>query len=120
MIVPMASVGIALVGSICERLADDARLIAVVPASDIETTVVVMQASEKVACVLVAEGLESSTVAKAASKLLYGDIFGLEKMVPWGTRVYSTLVGSYQDKSMCIAEMAEFAKGMGVRRKYRC
>lgn len=113
------AVGTALVGTVCERLADTARLIVVVPASDIETTVSVMQSSRKVASVLVAEGLTSTTVARAASKLLYGDIFGLEKMVPWGTRVYSTLVGSYHDKSNCIREMSDFAAAMSVRRKYR-
>ncbi len=113
------AVGIALVGGICERLSDTARLIVVVPASDIETTVSVMQSSKKVTSVLVADGLTSTTVARAASKLLYGDIFGLEKMVPWGTRVYSTLVGSYHDKSNCIREMSDFASAMSVRRKYR-
>ncbi len=113
------SVGTALIGSVCERLKPEARLIAVVPSSDLETTLSVMQASQKVSAVLVAEGLTSTTVARAASKLLYGDIFGLEKIVPWGTRVYSTLVGSYNDKSVCIAEMSEFAKAMSVRRKYR-
>lgn len=113
------SVGTALLGSICDRLKPAARLIAVVPKSDIETTVAAMQASEQISCVLVAEGLSSTRVAKAASKLLYGDIFGLEKMVPWGTRVFSTLVGSYQDKSMCISDMNDFAGAMGVRRKYR-
>ena len=113
------AVGTALVGTVCERLSETTRLIVVVPASDIETTVSVMQSSKKVASVLVAEGLKSTTVARAASKLLYGDIFGLEKMVPWGTRVYSTLVGSYHDKSNCISEMSDFAAAMSVRRKYR-
>lgn len=113
------AVGTALVGTVCERLADTSRLIVVVPASDIETTVSVMQSSKKVASVLVAEGLTSTTVARAASKLLYGDIFGLEKIVPWGTRVYSTVVGSYHDKSNCIREMSDFASAMSVRRKYR-
>ncbi len=113
------AVGTALVGTVCERLEESARLIVVVPKSDIETTVSVMQSSKRVASVLVADGLTSTTVARAASKLLYGDIFGLEKMVPWGTRVYSTLVGSYHDKSTCIRKLSDFAAAMSVRRKYR-
>ena len=53
------------------------------------------------------------------SKLLYGDLFGLEKVMPWGVRIYSTLVGDYQEKSMAIATVGDFAQAMGVRRKYR-
>jgi len=58
-------------------------------------------------------------VAAAMSKLLYGDLFGLEKVMSWGVRIYSTLVGDYNEKSMAIASVGDFAQAMGVRRKYR-
>jgi hypothetical protein len=54
-----------------------------------------------------------------ATRVLAGDIFGLEKLVGWGTMVHSQLVGDYQEKSLCIAQISEFAEQMGVRRKYR-
>jgi hypothetical protein len=37
----------------------------------------------------------------------------------WGVRIYSTLVGDYNEKSMAIASVGDFAQAMGVRRKYR-
>ena len=39
--------------------------------------------------------------------------------MPWGTQVHSQLVGDYQEKSLCISQLSEFAEMMGVRRKYR-
>ena len=54
-----------------------------------------------------------------ATRVLAGDIFGLEKTVRWGTTVHSQLVGDYQEKSLCISQISEFAESMSVRRKYR-
>ena len=101
------------------RLRDDARLIAILPVNALTTTVDVMKLSDKVAGVLVASDLAPGELAAMATRVLAGDIFGLEKLVPWGTRVYSTLVGDYQEKSLCISQLMEFCELMGVRRKYR-
>jgi len=104
---------------IARRLRKDAYIIAVVPKSDLDTTVTAMQQSDRIAGVLVADELNVDSLAAMATRALYGDIFGLEKLVSWGTKVYSTLVGDYQEKSICIAQVSEFAAAMGVRRKYR-
>jgi PEGA domain len=105
--------------AIAPRLAGDARLVVVIPRHDLIKLVDVMRVSERVAGVLIAEGLDLHDLASTATRILAGDIFGMEKLVPWGTKVYSTLVGDYQEKSLCIAQMSEFAELMGVRRKYR-
>lgn len=101
------------------RLGDKASIIAVLPASDLAETVAVMQASDKIAGVVTEDVLEGQALPEMAARLLHGDIFGAEKVVPWGTRIYSALVGDYQEKSVCIAQISEFAATMGVRRKYR-
>ncbi|MBZ0234007.1 MAG: hypothetical protein K8M05_16885, partial [Deltaproteobacteria bacterium] len=101
------------------RLGNDARLLLVLPTSALSRTVDVMKVSDKVAGVLIAAHMKPLDLAAMATRVLAGDIFGLEKLVPWGTRVYSTLVGDYQEKSLCIAQITEFAELMGVRRKYR-
>jgi hypothetical protein len=54
-----------------------------------------------------------------ATRVLAGDIFGLEKHVPWGTQIHSFLVGDYQEKSLCISQISEFREAMSVRRKCR-
>src|SRR5262245_62065687 len=75
------------------RLTGDAKLIAILPRANLATTVDVMQASERVAGVIVAEGLDITELAAMATRILAGDLFGLEKIMPWGTRIHSTLVG---------------------------
>lgn len=104
---------------IAQRLRDDAKIIAIVAKHDLANSVDVMRISSRVSGILVAEDFDVRELSSMATRLLYGDIFGLEKLVPWGTRVYSTLVGDYQEKSVCIAQISEFAALMGVRRKYR-
>ena len=48
-----------------------------------------------------------------ATRVLAGDIFGLEKMVPWGTQIHSQLVGDYQEKSLCIAQISRVRRADG-------
>src|SRR5688572_16630550 len=101
------------------RLEGDAQLVVVLPKHNLSEIVDVMRASDRVASVLIREDLKPTDITAVSARLLQGDIFGLEKVVPWGTRIYATLVGDYQEKSMCIAQLSEFAELMGVRRKYR-
>ena len=107
------------IDDLAPRLRDDARMVAILPGHTLTSTVDIMQRSDKLAGVLVQAQMRPGDLAAMATRLLAGDIFGLEKLVPWGTRVYSTLVGDYQEKSLCISQLMEFAELMGVRRKYR-
>lgn len=107
-----------VLSDIAPRLKKDASLIVVIPSSDLAITVEAMK-QPRVSVVLVADDLHPQMLASAASRLLYGDIFGLEKVVPWGVKIYSCLVGDYQEKSVAISAVSDFAASMGVRRKYR-
>ncbi len=107
-----------LVSQVNARLRKDAGLIAVVDHSSIEQIVDVMK-SGRVSSVLVADDLKPATLSATATRLLYGDVFGLEKTMPWGVKIYSTLVGDYQEKSVVISAVSDFATAIGVRRKYR-
>ena len=119
----LAAAGPELLG----RLSGDTRAIAVVPraasadaAATLAAMVDAMQASDRLAAVVaIGDALDTAELTAIAARLLAGDIFGLEKLVPWGTLVHSRLVGDYQEKSLCIAQVGEFAEAMGVRRKYR-
>lgn len=104
---------------ILPRLTGDTRAIAVLPKSNIAALVDVMMSSDRLAGLLVAEDLDTRQLSAMATRVLAGDIFGLEKMMMWGTLVHSQLVGDYQEKSLAIAQISEFAELMGVRRKYR-
>ncbi|MEO6774489.1 MAG: PEGA domain-containing protein [Kofleriaceae bacterium] len=101
------------------RLSGDARVICILPRSNLAAVVDTMQASERVAALLTTENFDSRELSALATRVLSGDIFGLEKLVHWDTLVHSQLVGDYQEKSLCISQISEFAELMGVRRKYR-
>jgi hypothetical protein len=101
------------------RLTGDARVIAVLPKANLAAIVDIMLSSDRLAGMLIAEDLDTRELSAMATRVLNGDIFGLEKMISWGTMVHSCLVGDYQEKSLCIAQISEFAELMGVRRKYR-
>jgi hypothetical protein len=101
------------------RLRGDTRVIAILPRSNLAAVVDIMQASERVSGMMVAEDFDSPSLSAMATRVLAGDIFGLEKLVPWGTQIHSHLVGDFQEKSLCISAVSEFAEAMGVRRKYR-
>ncbi|HEY0482930.1 MAG TPA: PEGA domain-containing protein [Kofleriaceae bacterium] len=101
------------------RLTGDTRVIAILPRSNLAAVVDIMQSSDRVAGMMVAEDFDMKLLSAMATRVLAGDIFGLEKHVPWGAQIHSFLVGDYQEKSLCIARISEFAETMSVRRKYR-
>ena len=101
------------------RLVGDTRVIAILPRTDLIALVDVMQASDRVSGMMVADELDGTLLSAMATRVLAGDIFGLEKHVPWGAQIHSFLVGDYQEKSLCISQISEFCEVMGVRRKYR-
>jgi hypothetical protein len=100
------------------RLPPYCRVIPILPAPQLESMVRLL-GDDRIASVLVAEEMTAQSISSTVSKLLYGDLFGLEKVMPWGVRIYSMLVGDYQEKSLAISAIGDFAAAMGVRRKFR-
>ena len=111
----MASAALALI----PQLTGETRVIAVLPRSNLAAVVDVMRGADRVAGMMAAEDFDMKLLSAMATRVLAGDIFGLEKHVPWGAQIHSFLVGDYQEKSLCIAQISEFAEAMSVRRKYR-
>lgn len=101
------------------RLTGETRVIVILPRTNLAAVVDIMQSSERVAGMMVADDFDMRRLSAMATRALAGDIFGLEKLILWGTQIHSCLVGDYQEKSLCIAQVSEFAELMGVRRKYR-
>ncbi|HEY3354417.1 MAG TPA: PEGA domain-containing protein [Polyangia bacterium] len=101
-----------------DRLKENTKLVVVIPAADLPHMVRIVK-DPRVNNVLVGDDLQAATLSGIATRVLHGDVFGVEKMMPWGVRIYSMLVGDYQEKSVAIAAISDFAGAMGVRRKYR-
>jgi hypothetical protein len=101
-----------------ERLKDETRLVIVIPGSDLGQMIRLCK-DPRINNVLVADDLQAATLSSITTRVLHGDVFGVEKFMPWGVRIYSMLVGDYNEKSVAIAAISDFAAAMGVRRKYR-
>jgi hypothetical protein len=101
------------------RLAGDTRAIAILGHANLTAVVDIMRSSDQVAGLMIAEDFDTALLSAMATRVLAGDIFGLEKHIPWGAQIHSFLVGDYQEKSLCISQVSEFAESMSVRRKYR-
>ena len=106
------------VASLAARLSEEARLVPILPAPDLEWMTALL-ADARVACCLVGDVLTAGQVTVTVAKLLARDLFGVDKVLPWGVRIYSALVSDYNEKSAAIAAIGDFAQAMGVRRKYR-
>ncbi|HEX6837886.1 MAG TPA: hypothetical protein VF334_15010, partial [Polyangia bacterium] len=106
------------VASLAARLPEGARLVPIIPAPDLEWMTALL-ADARVPCVLVGDILTATQVTSTVAKLLARDLFGVDKVLPWGVRIYSALVSDYNEKSAAIAAIGDFAQAMGVRRKYR-
>lgn len=61
--------------------------------------------------------VEEDDLVVTSSKILRGDIFGLEKYVTWGTVIKEKQVSTYDEKRLAIKDVARFAKCVGCRRQ---
>jgi anti-sigma regulatory factor (Ser/Thr protein kinase) len=64
-----------------------------------------------------ADAPDETELVVTSVKLLSGDIFGLEKYLSWGVKVYQAEVRSYEDKRVALVTVAEHAKQVGARRQ---
>jgi hypothetical protein len=105
--------------SVLPRLTGDCKAIVVLPRLLLSVVVEIMQSSDRVAGVMVAEDFDGRTLSAMAMRALTGDVFGLEKLVMWGVQVHSQLVGDFHEKSLCMSQISEFAELVGLPRRSR-
>lgn len=101
------------------RLPGDCPVIAVLPRSNLAAAVDLMQASTRVAGMMVAEDFDPDQLAAMAQRIVTDDVFGLEKAMPPGTQIYAQVVGDHREKSLCVSMIAELIEQTSVPRKYR-
>jgi hypothetical protein len=64
-----------------------------------------------------ADSLDEMELVVTSVKLLRGDIFGLEKYLAWGVRIYDREVTSYVGKRDALHQLTDHARMIGARRK---
>jgi hypothetical protein len=100
-------------------LAGAGPVIVVIPRSDLAAIVDLMQASDRVAGVMIAEGFDPRRLAVMAARILAEDLFGLENVMAPGTPIHSQVVSDYQGKSRCMLRITALVEQVKVPRKYR-
>jgi hypothetical protein len=104
--------------ALTDRLRPEVPVVAVLPQADTRHMIEVLKDPRVVAAVSL-EPASPSALCGLLTKLLYGDVFGLEKLMPWGARLYAQAIADYPAKSSAITLVTDFAAKMGVRRRYR-
>jgi hypothetical protein len=101
------------------RLAGGGPVIAVIPRPDLAAVVELLQASERVAGVLVADGFDPRRLSAMAARILADEPCGLDHVMAPGTPIHTRAVGDYQDKSRCMSRISELVEQANVPRRYR-
>jgi hypothetical protein len=100
------------------RLRSSAQLVAMVPHSSLAAFTDVLRADP---CnhVVIQDPSNLCALTVIASKLLTGDIFGIEKYLPADANIQLTRLRDFQGRGRAIDEILRFAEGSGVRRQVR-
>lgn len=98
-------------------LKGDRRLAVLVPRPGIGDMLAPLSL-DQVTAVASVGAADGATLAGIASRNFYGNIFGLERYLPYGVRAHATLIGDYHEKAIGMGTIAAFARSMNVRRKY--
>jgi hypothetical protein len=110
---------LALLGDLADRLPASSHILVLLPRGDLAASVAAMQAHQRVAGVMVADGLRVADLTAMTTRLLHGNIFGLDRVLPWGARVNSLLVGDRAEKAEAVRQVSAFAAAVGLRRMHR-
>ena len=109
---------IATLERLSRRLRPSAQLIAVVPSTTLATMIGLLS---EMRCNHVvhdqAEGM--AMVSTIVNKFVSGDLFGIEKYLPAGTKVQLTRLRDYRGRTAAIDEVLGYAELIGVRSKIR-
>ncbi len=98
------------------NLAPTCRILALLPRSDLVALVEVMERSDRVIGMMVAEDFSPETLQKMALRAVGGVIFGLEKLVGPETPVKSVWC-DYDQRTLCRATVVAYAAQHGVPKR---
>jgi PEGA domain len=101
------------------RLAGGGPVIAVIPRANLAAVVELLQSSDRVAGVMVAEGFAPGRLAAMAMRVLADELPGLEHGMAPGTPIQSRTVGDHREASRCMSQISEFIDQAKVPRKHR-
>jgi hypothetical protein len=99
------------------KLGSEAAALVVLPQPNLLSMAETLQISSVKAAV-VHDYVDSRLLTYISAKALWGDIFGVGKVLPWGVRVHSEAVTTHEERTQALQSVTRFAKSLGLRSKY--
>jgi hypothetical protein len=98
-----------------EKVFPDVRLICIVGVQDFGQMVECIRLERCGSVITYDDKFEPEDFIITVTKLLHGQVFGLQKYFPWGVTLYNMEIGSYDDKVKALDVLNAYAELAGAR-----
>ena len=98
-----------------EKVFPDVRLICIVGVQDFAQMVECLKVPRCGSVITYDNDFEPEDFIITVTKLLHGQVFGLQKYFPWGVTLYNMEIGSYEDKVKALDVLNAYAELAGAR-----
>jgi hypothetical protein len=98
-----------------ESVFPDVRLLAIVGAQDFAQMVACLRLPRCGSVITYDDGFEPEDFIITVTKLLHGQVFGLQKYFPWGVTLYNMEISSYEEKARALDVLNAYAELAGAR-----
>jgi hypothetical protein len=98
-----------------EKVFPDVRLIAIVGGQDFGQMIEAVKSPRCSSVITYDEKFEPEDFIVTVTKLLHGQVFGLQKYFPWGVTLYNMEIAGYEEKVKAIDVLNAYAELAGAR-----
>ena len=98
-----------------EKVFPDVRLIAIVGGQDFAQMVEAVKSPRCSSVITFDDKFEPEDFIVTVTKLLHGQVFGLQKYFPWGVTLYNMEIAGYEEKVKAIDVLNAYAELAGAR-----
>ena len=110
---------LAAMADLAGRLPEGSKVMALLRGGDLAASVAAMRAHPRVASAVSIDPPRPAELTQVAARLLEGDVFGLEKVLPWGVQVRSLRVGDRAEKAAAMRSISDFTAAIGLGSHHR-
>ena len=93
-----------------EKIFPEVRLIAIVGGQDFGQMIEAVRSPRCSSVITYDEKFEPEDFIVTVTKLLHGQVFGLQKYFPWGVTLYNMEIASYEEKSRALDVLNEIGR----------
>jgi hypothetical protein len=98
-----------------EKIFPEVRILCIVGAQDYEKMVACLKLERCGSVITYDDHFEPEDFIITVTKLLHGQVFGLQKYFPWGVTLYNMEISSYDEKTRALDVLNAYAELAGAR-----